>query len=62
MKSSPDKTRQSSLLILKPLQMKNLKGTRWGTWHIISTPSEKVGVHGGRDPHLSASMSASTLT
>jgi len=29
----------------------------WGTWHIISPLSEKVGGHIPREPHLIARMS-----
>jgi len=42
LKSSLHKTWQALLSFLKPLQIHHLKRKKWGTWHIISPPPEKV--------------------
>jgi len=56
MKSSSHKTWQTPLLFLKSLQIQNLERKKWGTWHIMSPPSEKVGGHVPRVPHQIAPM------
>ena len=43
MKSFSRKTRQTSLLFLKPLQLQNLKREKWGTWHIMFPRLKKWG-------------------
>jgi len=45
LKSSSHKTWQTSLLLLKPLQIQNLKRTKWGDMAYYVPPSEKVGGH-----------------
>jgi len=62
MKSSSPKTRQTSFLFLKPLQMQNLKKKVGGTWHILLPPSEKVGGHVPRVPHQIAPMHRAMIT
>jgi len=60
MQNSSHKTWKTSLLFLKPRQIQNPKRKRWGAWHVMSPPSEKVGGHVPSVPHQIAPMT--TLT
>jgi len=48
-----------SHLVLKPLQIRNLREESGGTWHIMSPPSKNVGGHVPRVPHQIAPMLSS---
>jgi len=61
MKSSSHKTRQTSLLFLKPHQIQNLKIKKWGDMAYYVPPSEKMGEHVPHVPHQIAPMQVTVI-